>query len=101
MQRRYVVLVALFLTLGSPSLAADANTRRTVIELNIPAPRSEQATAGGIVVADVNDDGKPDFLVTVPGHIAAYGNDGKKLWIRKVDLNVCECSIEVSPSFSQ
>ena len=29
-----------------------------------------------------------DFVVTVPGHIAAYSNDGKKLWIIKTDVIV-------------
>ncbi len=56
-----------------------------VIKLDIPAP---QDSAGGIIVADVNDDGRVDYLVTVPGHIAAYGNDGRKLWILKTDVVV-------------
>lgn len=55
------------------------------IRLDIPAP---QDSAGGIVVADVNDDGKPDFLVTVPGHLAVYDNSGDKLWIKKLDIVV-------------
>ena len=55
------------------------------IRLDIPAP---QDSAGGITVADVNDDGKPDFIITVPGHLAVYDNDGRKLWIRKLDIVV-------------
>ena len=57
----------------------------TVIKLDIPAPKD---TAGGIVAADVNGDGKPDFLVTVPGYLAVYGNGGEKLWIRNADIQV-------------
>lgn len=56
-----------------------------VIELGIPAPED---TAGGIVVADVNDDGKPDFLVTRPGHLAVHGNDGKELWRLETGIRV-------------
>jgi hypothetical protein len=56
-----------------------------VICLDIPAP---QDSAGGILAADVNDDGLTDYLVTVPGHLAVYGNDGTKLWILHADLIV-------------
>lgn len=56
-----------------------------VIPLEIPAPED---SAGGIVVADVDDDGLMDYLVTVPGHVAAYGNGGAKLWIQTVPVAV-------------
>ncbi len=56
-----------------------------VIKLDIPAPKD---TAGGIMVADVNNDGQQDYLVTTPGHLAVYDNGGQKLWIEKTDLVV-------------
>ena len=56
-----------------------------VIKLEIPPPTD---SAGGIIAADVDDDGKPDFLVTVPGHLAVYGNDGRRLWVKKTDIAV-------------
>ena len=62
-----------------------ADERQTVIRLDVPPPED---SAGGIVVADVNDDRRPDFLVTVPGHLAVYDNSGKKLWIARTDLAV-------------
>jgi hypothetical protein len=40
------------------------------------------------MVADVNNDHLPDFLVTVPGHLAVYDNQGAKLWIEKTDIVV-------------
>ena len=43
------------------------------IQLDIPAPKD---SGGGILVADVNNDLRPDYLVTVPGHLAVYDNDG-------------------------
>lgn len=56
-----------------------------VIEMEIPATVDSR---GGIVTADLDGDGRPDFLVTVPGHIAAYANDGSKLWILKTPIRV-------------
>ena len=56
-----------------------------VIELEVPAPKD---SAGGVIVADVNDDGKMDYMVTVPGHLAVYGNDGRKLWVKKTRIVV-------------
>jgi len=56
-----------------------------VIKLAIPGPKD---SAGGIIVADVDNNGTMDYLVTVPGHLAAYDNDGKKLWVKKADICV-------------
>ncbi len=56
-----------------------------VIQMEIPAP---QDSAGGLFVADLNADGRMDYLVTVPGHVAAYRWDGRKLWVLKVDVRV-------------
>ncbi len=55
------------------------------IQLDIPAPED---SGGGILVADVNNDQRPDYLVTVPGHVAVYDNGGEKLWIAETDLGV-------------
>lgn len=56
-----------------------------VIKLAIPPPAD---SAGGIMVADVDGDGRMDYLVTVPGHLAVYGADGRKLWIKETDISV-------------
>jgi len=56
-----------------------------VIKLDIPAP---QDSAGGIIVADIDNDQNMDYLVTVPGHLAAYANDGRKSWVLKADIVV-------------
>jgi len=63
-----------------------------VITLDIPAPTG---SAGGIVVADLDGDSLMDYIVTVPGHIAAYTNDGSKLWVRQVEVRVGESSESV------
>jgi hypothetical protein len=68
--------------------AADELVRRTIIPLGIPKPQDETDSAGGIMVADVNHDGRMDFLVTVPGQIAVFGNDGSELWRKETDIVV-------------
>lgn len=60
-------------------------TNPFVINLDIPAPED---SAGGITSADFDNDGLMDFLVTVPGYVAAYGHRGGKLWIHQVAVCV-------------
>ena len=85
MDRWTPIVIALAVCLLSGPGARAAARNPMVISLEIPAPKD---SAGGISVADVNDDGKQDFLVTVPGHLAVYDNAGRKLWIEKADLVV-------------
>ena len=56
-----------------------------VVRMEIPGPAD---SAGGMIVADLDRDGLMDYLVTVPGHIAAYANDGSRLWVKKTDVRV-------------
>ena len=56
-----------------------------VINLDIPAPADDK---GSIIVADLNNDCLKDYIVTVPGHIAAYSNEGRKLWILNTDIRL-------------
>ena len=56
-----------------------------VISLDIPAPEDDK---GSVIVADLNNDGLRDYIVTVPGHIAAYDNRGRKLWIIRTDIRL-------------
>lgn len=77
--------VGLFVWIGVSQAAECYEANPFVIALEIPAP---ETSAGGIVVADLDNDGRMDYLVTVPGHVAAYSNDGAKLWVKKCDVNV-------------
>lgn len=56
-----------------------------VIELALPAPQDSQ---GGLLTADLTGDGRMDFLITVPGYIGAYANDGRELWIKEIDVRI-------------
>ena len=80
-----MVTVSVLICFISVSRAQGYQSNPFVIKLAIPAPKD---SAGGIIVADVDNNGKLDYLVTVPGHLAVYGNDGKKLWIKEVDISV-------------
>ncbi|MFO7908089.1 MAG: FG-GAP-like repeat-containing protein [Planctomycetota bacterium] len=78
-----IVLGGLYIT---GTNAADIS--QDVIRLGLPGPSSEEDSTGGIIAADVNDDNKPDFLVTCTGHLAVYDNSGSKLWVEDTDLVV-------------
>lgn len=83
LHRTIVVNIVLFLIapLACPAgdkTAQDYRENPFVIRLDIPAP---QDSAGGIIVADLNNDGRMDYVVTVTGHVGAYANEGTKLWV--------------------
>jgi hypothetical protein len=78
-------VVICLLLCGGAVLGGDYESSPFVIRLDIPAPSD---SAGGIITADVNNDGRMDYLVTVPGHLAVYDNSGKKLWIKQTAIGV-------------
>jgi hypothetical protein len=62
-----------------------SNISPRVIQLG---PTDPDDGIGGLIVADVDDDGRKDFIVTKPNHVGAYSHFGHKLWIKEVDLQV-------------
>lgn len=62
--------------------------KRSQINLGVP-PLSHEDTAGGIVVTDLDGDGKPDFLASRRGFVVAVKNNAEVLWLK-------ECAIGVS-----
>ena len=83
---RLLIHLVIASLLGTTASAAD--TTRYVFELEIPGPSDDEDSAGGIIVADVTSDGKPDYLVTCTGHLAVHDNRGSKLWVKRTDIVV-------------
>ena len=86
--RTYPFVLILVVGAVLPTGARADDVKRTVISLDIPGPTNIDDSTGGIIAADVTDDGKPDFLVTCRGHLAVYDNRGDKLWVKKIDIVV-------------
>ncbi len=85
---RHIVPIATLVLLLTGMLALNASAQDPfIIKLDVPAPDAEDS-AGGIIVADVNNDGNMDYLVTVPGHIAVHDHLGKRLWYKKTAVMV-------------
>ncbi len=49
---------------------------------------------GSVITADLEGDGELDFIVTAPGKIGGYRQDGEKLWLLDVDVRVSAGSSE-------
>ncbi len=45
-------------------------------------------SAGSIVVHELTGDGLPDYIITVPGHVGAFSNAGRRLWMVQADINL-------------
>ncbi|MBC7330124.1 VCBS repeat-containing protein [bacterium] len=56
-----------------------------IIKIDFPPVED---SGGGIIVADLDGDGKMDYLITRKGYVAAYRWDGGKLWVKEVDIQV-------------
>ncbi|MBI4602898.1 MAG: VCBS repeat-containing protein [Planctomycetes bacterium] len=49
---------------------------------------------GSVVAADLDGDGRLDFVVTAPGNVGAYRHDGQRLWRAETDIRVSAGSSE-------
>ena len=85
MNVRHVFGIVVIALLGFAVAVAGYESDPFVFKPEIPGPDN---SAGGVLVADVDNDGKMDYLVTVPGHLAVYSNAGDKLWVLDCDIVV-------------
>ncbi len=71
---------------NSQSINSSNNNRNPqIIELDIP-PLTDGR--GGLIVADVNNDNRKDFIITHPDLIAVYDQSGNQLWRKSVQLQL-------------
>lgn len=61
--------------------------------LSLPFAMGQEGK-GGILAADMNNDGEMDLLVTSPGQLAALESNGNTLWHTKADIRVSAGSSE-------
>jgi hypothetical protein len=70
-------------------ITAEANgVKHSVIKIGFSLSKAAEDSAGGMIAADVNNDQRMDFLVTAPGHLAVFANDGTELWRKQIDIGV-------------
>jgi hypothetical protein len=69
-------------------MPGSAGASHTVIKLGFSFGKEAEDSAGGMIVADADNDGKMDFLVTAPGRLALFANGGGQLWRESVDIVV-------------
>ncbi len=86
--KRYPALM-LVMALVLPSQAASYKE----CKLSLPFTMGQEGK-GGILAADMNNDGKMDLLVTSPGQLAAIESNGNRLWHIKADIRVSAGSSE-------
>ena len=97
MRRHGVAVIWLIFGGGLPWVSQVNAADRTspikphVIELDFFASDDSR---GGVVTADLDSDGRMDFVVTAPGHIGGYQADGRCFWHLRDDVRVSAGSSE-------
>ena len=78
-------LILCSLASGTAAAARQFTATKSTIPLEVSAPED---STGGLIAADVNDDGAMELLVTAPGYLGAYSTDGRRLWALRTDIRV-------------
>jgi hypothetical protein len=65
-----------------------ADASHSIIKIGFSLGKEAEDSAGGMIVADADNDQKMDFLITAPGQLAAFANDGQVLWRKSLDIGV-------------
>ncbi len=82
-----------FIVLLAASASA-AEWPRDVRQHTIPIGFRVGDSAGGLIAADLDGDGRREVIVTAPGHVGAFRLDGKTLWRKEIDIRVSAGSSE-------
>lgn len=84
-----LLALALLATCSSCALANDWPQYETnPFRFTLAQPGPGESDEGGIICADANGDGRPDFIYTTPGSVGAYAHDGSPLWVSECDVRV-------------
>jgi hypothetical protein len=72
-------------------LAAEASMPPRVVPLDFAMGENGD---GSVITADLDGDNERDFVITAPGRIAAYRQNGQALWLLEADVRVSAGSSE-------
>jgi hypothetical protein len=53
-----------------------------------PQDKTRPGGEGGLIVYDLNNDGRLDYVLTRPGQIGAYDHDGAALWVAAAEIRL-------------
>ena len=82
----YILSLLVTFGCGSNGVTSSYSTvRPKIIHLDTPVADNGM---GGIIIVDVNDDQRMDFVITKPAHLAVYDHSGNNLWSIKVDIQL-------------
>ncbi len=88
MNTRMVCIWTMVLLIATSCLGMSAQLpqpTKHVVPLDFPLAED---SSGGVITADINNDGAMELLATAPGHIGAYTTAGARLWHLNVDVRV-------------
>ena len=80
------MIVVCCIAAAAPAVHADA--RHTAIQIGFSLGEEAEDSAGGIIVADADNDHRMDHLITAPGHLVVFANDRGELWRKSLDIGV-------------
>lgn len=62
-----------------------SSSKTSSIDLNLS---NQYDRSGGLITADVNNNGRRDFIITQPGYIAAYDQTGNQFWFKQISIQL-------------
>lgn len=85
--------LSLLAAIGTPrtTTAADTSLQPRVVPLDFTVGANGE---GSVIAANLNDDGQMEFVVTAPGRIGAYRQNGQPLWLFNAEVRVSAGSSE-------
>ena len=78
-----LLLASLLTTSVNDSASPAVDLRVVPLEITVPS-----TSAGGLIAADVNDDGTMELLVTAPSYLGVYCTTGERVWSKRTDIRV-------------